>query len=179
MINRRGFLAGSVGALALGAVGACGGVSEKTKSSSSKAPKGDTGMLSTQGFGKPDDVGQARIDAFKSAYPNVRLSINEGDFDAQQFLSAVASGNPPDLVYLDRDLVGAYASKGAVQPLDDRISAAGIKTGAYRRPALQEVTVGGRVYGIPEFYNTRNVLVNGKALAEAGLTLADVGTTDW
>ena len=47
--------------------------------------------------------------------------INEGDFDPQQFLSAVASGNPPDLVYLDRELIGSYAAKGAMQPLDDLI----------------------------------------------------------
>src|SRR4051795_11441544 len=128
MITRRGFVAGSVGALALGAVNACGGVGGKTKTTKSNpASKGDTGSLSTQGFGKPDDVGQARIDAFKSAYPNVSVNINEGDFDPQQFLSAVASGNPPDLVYRDRALVGSYASQGPTQPLDDLLDAAGIK----------------------------------------------------
>ena len=31
-------------------------------------------------FGKPDDAGQARIDAFKSAYPQVQRDTNEGDF---------------------------------------------------------------------------------------------------
>jgi multiple sugar transport system substrate-binding protein len=177
MITRRGFLAGSAGAVTIGALNACGGVGGKSKGKA--AGKGDTGTLSTQGFGKPDDVGQARVDAFKSAYPNVRLGLNEGDFDAQQFLSAVASGNPPDLVYLDRGLVGSYASKGAIQPLDDLISKAGITPGVYRQPAVKEVTLGGKMYGIPEFYNTRNILVSGKALEAAGLTLADVSTADW
>ncbi len=179
MINRRGFLAGSVGALALGAVSACGGVSSKAGGTAKKAGAGDTGALSTQGFGKPDDVGKARIDAFKSGYPKVQLNINEGDFDPQQFLSAVASGNPPDLVYLDRELVGTYAAKGAIQPLDDRLDHAGIKTSVYRPAALKEVTVDGKVYGVPEFYETRNILVNGKALEEAGLTLDDMNTADW
>jgi multiple sugar transport system substrate-binding protein len=180
MITRRGFMAGSVGALALGAVNACGGVGGTSKTSTSNpASKGDTGSLSTQGFGKPDDVGQARIDAFKSAYPNVSVNINEGDFDPQQFLSAVASGNPPDLVYLDRGLVGSYASQGAIQPLDDRLDAAGIKTSAYRQAAIREVTLGGKVYGVPEFYNTRNILMSGKAVDEAGLSPQDLATTDW
>ncbi len=179
MINRRGFLAGSVGALALGAVSACGGVGAKTGGTAKKAGAGDTGSLSTQGFGKPDDVGTARINAYKSAYPKVQLKINEGDFDPQQFLSAVASGNPPDVVYLDRELVGTYAAKGAIQPLDDHLDHAGIKTSIYRPAALKEVTVGGKVYGIPEFYDTRNILVNGKALQEAGLTLDDLNTADW
>jgi multiple sugar transport system substrate-binding protein len=175
-MTRRGFLAGSVGALALGAAG-CGGVGKS--SGGGGTAKGDTGSLSTQGFGKPDEVGQARIDAFKSAYPKVTLNINESDFDPQQFLSAVASGNPPDLVYLPRDLVGSYASQGALQPLDSLISSAGIQTSLYRPSALKEITIEGKVYGIPEFYNTRNILVNGKALQQAGLSLADVSTTDW
>jgi multiple sugar transport system substrate-binding protein len=178
MITRRGFLAGSAGAFALGVTSACGGVSSNSKSGGG-ASKGDTGALSTQGFGKPDDVGQARLDAFKSAYPKVQVNINEGEFDPQQFLSAVASGNPPDLVYLDRDRVGTYAAKGAIQPLDDHLDSAGIKTGIYRPAALREVTVGGKIYGIPEFYHTRNILMSGKALQEAGLTAADLATTDW
>lgn len=179
MITRRGFLTSSAGAFALGVTGACGGVGNKTKKSGGSAPKGDTGAISTQGFGKPDDVGQARIDAFKSAYPKVQVNINEGDFDPQQFLSAVASGNPPDLVYLDRDLVGTYAAKGAIQPLDDHLDSAGIKTSLYRPAALHEVTIGGKVYGIPEFYDTRNILINAKAVQDAGLTAADLATTDW
>jgi len=180
MITRRGFLTGTAGALALGAVtSACGGVGGKSKSSGGGASKGDTGAISTQGFGKPDDVGQARIDAFKSAYPKVQVNINEGDFDPQQFLSAVASGNPPDLVYLNRDLVGTYAAKGAIQPLDDHLETAGIKTGLYRPAALREVTIDGKVYGVPEFYDTRNILMSGSALESAGLTAADLATTDW
>jgi multiple sugar transport system substrate-binding protein len=177
MISRRGFLAGSVGALALGATNACGGVSGGGKTSTGKG--GTSGTLTSQGFGKPDDVGQARIDAFKGAYPGVRFTPNEGDFDPQQFLSAVASGNAPDLVYLDRDLVGTYAAKGAIQSLDDRLDSVGIKTSSYRPQAVKEVTIDGKVYGVPEFYSTRNILVNGRALKEAGLTLEDVSTTDW
>ncbi|MET8805420.1 extracellular solute-binding protein [Streptomyces sp. NPDC004546] len=176
MVTRRRFLAGSIGALALASTSACGGVGAK---SSAGGNKGGAGALSTQGFGKPDDVGQARIDAFKSAYPKVKLRLNEGDFDPQQFLSAVSSGNAPDLVYLDRDLVGSYAAQGVIQPLDDRIASAGIDTGMYRKAALDEVTIDGKIYGVPEFYNTRNILVNGKALDEAGLSLSDLSTTDW
>ncbi|MBM0224737.1 ABC transporter substrate-binding protein [Micromonospora sp. ATA51] len=175
-ITRRGLLAGSMGALALG-VSACGGVNKSSNSDATKG--GDSGSLSTMGFGKPDDVGQARIDAFKSAYPKVQLNINEGDFDPQQFLSAVATGNAPDLVYLNRELVGSYASQGAIEPLDDKMASAGIKNSGYREAAIKEVTVDGKVYGIPEFYNTRNILVNGKALQEVGLTLPDVSTSDW
>jgi multiple sugar transport system substrate-binding protein len=174
--TRREFLIGAVGAVALGVTG-CGGVGGSSSKSSSSS--GASGTLTTQGFGKPDEVGQARINAFRAAYPKVVLKINQGDFDPQQFLSAVASGNPPDLVYMDRGLVGSYAAKKAIQPLDDLLSKANVDTGQYRPAAMKEVTLGGTVYGIPEFYNTRNILVNGKALSEVGVSLSDVSTTDW
>ncbi len=182
-LSRRGFLAGSAaGAAALG-IAACGGVSKKTggaKTTGGNATAGaGSGTLTTQGFGKPDDVGQARIDAFKKAFPGVQLKINEGNFDPQQFLSAVGSGNPPGVVYLDRGLIGTFAAKGAIQPLDDWISKFDIKTSVYRPAALQDVTIDGKVYGIPEFYNSRNVLVNHKALAQAGVDVASLSTSDW
>jgi multiple sugar transport system substrate-binding protein len=175
-MDRRSFLFGASGVAALTLAG-CGGVKSGTSKGSSSS--GGASSVTTQGFGKPDDVGQARIDAFKKAYPQVAVHINEGDFDPQQFLSAVASGSPSDLVYMDRGLVGTYAAKGALQPLDSLISDVGIDTGQYRKPALQQVTVDGKVYGIPEFYNTRNILINGKALREAGMSPQDLSTTDW
>lgn len=171
--SRRTFLQAS----AVLTLAGCGGVGAGKSGSGNSS--GTSGSLSTQGFGKPDDVGQARIDAFKAAYPSVNLHINEGDFDPQQFLSAVASGNPPDLVYMDRQLVGSYAGQGAVQPLDDLLGKTGIDLGQYRKPAAQEVTLDGKVYGVPEFYNTRNILINGPALAAAGLTAQDLSTSDW
>src|SRR3954468_2315609 len=177
-IDRRSFLLGASGVAAL-AVAGCGGVKKNGGSKNGGSSSGVAGSVTTQGFGKPDEVGQARIDAFKKAYPQVSVHINEGDFDPQQFLSSVASGNPSDLVYLGRGLIGSYAAKGALQPLDDLISDLDIDLDQYREPARKQVTVDDKVYGIPEFYNTRNLLINGKALREAGLSPQDVSTTDW
>ena len=77
-VDRRSFLLGASGIAAL-AVAGCGGVSRQT--SKGTTTSGGPGSVTTQGFGKPDEVGQARIDAFKKAYPQVAVRINEGDFD--------------------------------------------------------------------------------------------------
>src|SRR4051794_156234 len=106
--TRRDFLIGSLGITALGLT-ACGGVGGGSDKKSA-ASGGTSGTIRSQGFGKPDDIGQARIDAFHEAYPKIHFASNQGAFDAQQFLSAVASSNPPDLVYMDRGLVGSYAA---------------------------------------------------------------------
>jgi multiple sugar transport system substrate-binding protein len=138
-----------------------------------------SGTLSTFGFSLPDEIATARVDTFKKAYPKVQVKITEGGFDEQQFLSAVASGSQPDLVYLDREIIGTYAARGAIQPLDDCVSSAQIDMAQFRPAATQQVTVDGKVYGIPEFYSVRVMMINNPAVKEAGMTPADVDTSDW
>jgi multiple sugar transport system substrate-binding protein len=131
------------------------------------------------GFGGDDEVGQARVGAFKAAYPDVKVSSAKGDFDAQQFLTALASGNPPDLVYIDRNLIGTYAQKNAVVPLEDCISSQKIDTSQYREAAMRSVTLGGKVYGIPEFYVVTTNLVDATSLQDAGVPVDAIQTKDW
>jgi multiple sugar transport system substrate-binding protein len=161
-------------ALSLAAAG-CGGVGREEEPKS----KAGQGTLTTFGFSLPDEIATTRVDAFKKANPQVQVKITEGGFDEQQFLSAVASGSPPDLVYLDREIIGTYATRGAIVPLDDCVRSAGIDMGQFRPAAAQQVTVNGKVYGIPEFYSVRVVIINNKAVADAGLTPADLATNDW
>jgi multiple sugar transport system substrate-binding protein len=177
-VGRR--LAALVAVLSLVVVG-CGGVGggDDTQQQTGGDEGTVSGTLSTFGFSLPDEIATTRVDTFKKAYPQVQVKITEGGFDEQQFLSAVASGAPPDLVYVDREIIGTYAARGAIQPLDDCISSAQIDMGQYRPAAVQQVTVDGKVYGIPEFYSVRVLMTNNQAVKEAGLSPSDVDTTDW
>jgi multiple sugar transport system substrate-binding protein len=176
-VGRR--LAALVAVLSLVVVG-CGGVGgggdEKPQAGGSGSV---SGTLTTFGFSLPDEIATTRVDTFKKAYPQVQVKITEGGFDEQQFLSAVASGAPPDLIYLDRETIGTYAARQAIQPLDDCVSKASIDLSQYRPAAVQQVTVDGKVYGIPEFYSVRVMIINNKAVKEAGLSPAAVDTSDW
>lgn len=138
-----------------------------------------SGTLSIQGFTAGDEIATVRVDEFKKAYPNVELTLSEGGLDEQQFLTSVASGTPPDLVYLDRAILSTYAARGALMPLTDCIANQSIDMSQYRPVAVEQVTVNGEVYGIPEFYNSIMLIINNKALTDAGLTIDDVDTTDW
>ncbi len=163
-------------------VSACAGVGSSSKQA--EQPSGFTaaaiqGPLNIMGFGGEDEVAQARISAFEKSAPNVQVTHNKGSFDAQQFLTALASGNPPDLVYMDRALIGTYAAKGAIQPLTACIKDQGIDTSQYRPASMRTVTLKGAVYGIPEFYVVSVNLLDAKVVAQAGLTTGDVQTKDW
>lgn len=100
------------------------------------------------------------------------FQMDTGGFDEQKFLSAVASGNPPDLIYMDRQLIGTYANRGALQSLTSCIRNQRINMSQYRDAARREVTFKGVVYGIPEFFQSRNIIVNRPVLATRGTSSA-------
>jgi multiple sugar transport system substrate-binding protein len=134
----------------------------------------------TPGEGGADEIGTTRVDIFAEQYPDVELEFTEKDFDPATFLTSVASGNPPDVVRIGRDILGTYVAEGALEPLNDCISRFGIDMSQYREPAVAAVTTAeGEIYGIPEFYDSRILLINDSVVEDAGLTTADVDTADW
>lgn len=178
-------------ALALVAAG-CGGGHKSTSSTSASStgaststsgagaattPKPTAGeTLSIMGFGtNGDDVAMSRFHIAQKAIAPAKVSAPNGGFNTQQFLATVASGNAPDLIYLDRQDIGSLAAKGALQSLGSCIKSQGIDMSQYRPPAVQQVTYGGQVYGIPEFYDNRTIIVNDALVKNP----SQVSTTDW
>ncbi|HUQ54694.1 ABC transporter substrate-binding protein [Lentzea sp.] len=135
--------------------------------------------LVTTGFGLPDEHATARVDVFRKRRPEVDLRINEGVFDEQQFLSAVAAGDPPDLVYADRRKLGGYAARGAVQDLGSCLRRKGVDLKQYRDAAVRQVTYENVVYGVPDFFTVRVLILNNPVLRQAGVDPATLSTTDW
>ncbi len=138
-----------------------------------------SGPLNILGMSLTDEIATVRVDTFEEAYPDVELNLSEGALDRQQFLTAVASGNPPDVIYSGRDELSTYATRGAIVPLDQCVADQGIDMSQFRQAAVDQVTVNGTIYGIPEFYNVVVVLVNNKALEDAGMTLDDLDMSNW
>ena len=164
-----------------GLLGACAqGTSNETSEDSSYDPDAElTGALTVLGFGGEDEIGQTRLDEAKAALGDAKVKLVEGDLDIQQFLSSVASGEPPEIIYANRNQIGTFAARGAIMPLTDCIEGEGIDTGAYRETALAEVTFDDEVYGIPEFNVVQIVQANSKLLEAEGLTVEDVNGSDW
>jgi multiple sugar transport system substrate-binding protein len=138
-----------------------------------------SGQLSVMGFGAGDEIGQVRLDEAKKALGDVEVELIEGDLDIQQFLSSVATGEPPEVVYADRNQIGTFASRGAIIPLTDCIEGEGIDTSVFNETALAQVTFDDEVYGIPEFNVVQIIQANQQLLDQAGLTVEDVNGSDW
>ena len=163
----------AAGALVLTLAAGCGGVG------GSDPDEGAAVTLTMMGFGTGDEVAKTRFDLANRAIAPSGATASEGSFNAQQFLSAVASGSPPDLVYLERRLLGTYAAKKAVVPLTDCVEREKIDLRQFRPAAVREATLNGTLYGLPEFYNNRVLMINDQAFADAGLDPKTFGTADW
>lgn len=122
-------LLGTASVLTATVLSACGGVSAGGDDDAG----GEVSSITTMGFGLGDEIATARVDAYTEK-SGVDVEVNEGGFDEQQFLSAVASGSPPDTVRMDRNTLGTYASRGALMPLDECIDTAGVDMEAFRAP---------------------------------------------
>ncbi|HET6709622.1 extracellular solute-binding protein [Amycolatopsis sp.] len=129
--------------------------------------------LTTMGFGLGDEIATTRAELAGQAIAPATVKVGGSAFDAQQFLASVASHTPPDLVYLDRQLLGTYAARGTLEPLAGCIAKQRIDVSQYRPAALAEVTLDGKVYGLPEFYDNRVLLVNDAVVEGSGFTPQD------
>jgi multiple sugar transport system substrate-binding protein len=137
-----------------------------------------SGELSVMGFSGVDEVATSRVEVAESELGDVEVELIEGDLDIQQFLSAVASGEPPELLYADRDQIGSLAARGAIIPLDRCIEGEGIEMDQFIESTVEQVTLDGEVYGIPEFNSVQVTMANADLLTAAGLTVEDVNGSD-
>lgn len=138
-----------------------------------------SGELNILGFSLPDEIATERVAQFEAAYPDVAVNITEGSLDTQQFLTSVVSGNAPDLIYTNRDVLSTYVGRNALMPLDECIANMVVDMSQYRDAAVAQVTVDGEVYGLPEFFNVILLIGNSVALDSAGLTVEDLDTSSW
>jgi multiple sugar transport system substrate-binding protein len=153
----------------------CGGGGSKSSSPSTTAggPTGAGQTLTIMGFGSGDEIANTRARLATRAVAPAKVKNPSGGFNDQQFLATVASGNVPDLIYVDRQKVGTYAAKGALQP----VSVCGIDMSQFRKPAVEEITFDGKPYGVPEFYDNRTLIINDTVLRQAGIS--NFSVTDW
>jgi multiple sugar transport system substrate-binding protein len=161
----------------LAACGGGGGSKGSAQEPSAADRKGE--VLSIYGFGTGDDVAINRTKVAKAALAPATIKNPDGAFNPQQFLTRLASGDSPDVIYVDRQQIATLAAQGALQPIDQCVKDQAIDTSQYNKAALDEVTYQGKLYALPEFTNQRTLIVNDTGAKKAGVNPADVQTTDW
>jgi multiple sugar transport system substrate-binding protein len=107
---------------------------------------------------------------FNASQKKYTVSYVPQELVEQKLLTAVASGQVPDLVMWDRYQTSLYAPKGALQSIDDRVKADKVELKAFYPQALSEMKSGGKLYGLPTLVDNRSLVYNKKMFADKGLT---------
>ena len=113
------------------------------------------------------------VDEFNASRGDLQIRFEQpasGVPGVNQLVVAVAAGTPPDFVYLDRGYLAQHMSSGIFEALDPYIERAGwdMKTEWFDR-ALERLTTGGRLYGIPvDAFPLTYLVWNKRIFEEAG-----------
>jgi ABC-type glycerol-3-phosphate transport system substrate-binding protein len=106
---------------------------------------------------------------FERERPGIRVR-NVPGLQEPRLIRALVAGAPPDLVYtFNPTLVGPLAANGAVQPLEERFRASGLKEEEFLPGAIAQGRYRGVLHGMPICRDSRALFVNRKVFREAGL----------
>ena len=106
---------------------------------------------------------------YNRTHPGVVLE-NLGAVDDQATVRAIVAGDPPDLCTLaDPAYLGALAANDAVQPLDARFGASGLRAGDYTHGSLSQCNYRGKLYALPYLLDCQVLLYNKDVFRSAGL----------
>ncbi|TPW33305.1 extracellular solute-binding protein [Martelella alba] len=110
-------------------------------------------------FGTNTDVSKAvgecgiitsLVNAFEAANPDIHVNVTTVEWPGYDQLTAqFAAGDPPDVVTIHQSVLGDYASKNLLMPLNDLLATEGISPDSFTKASLTGVTRDGKIYGLP------------------------------
>jgi multiple sugar transport system substrate-binding protein len=162
--------------LALGA-GGCGG--DEEEAGGDKA----AGEVSFMVFGDPDEIQGFRnmIAAYKREQPGVTVKLIEAS-DRDDLLARLATsfagGTPPDLFLLNYRYYGQFASKGVLEPIEDRVEGSDVfQEDDFYEEALQAFRFDGTLTCLPQNISSLVVYYNKDLFRKAGVAEPKAGWT--
>jgi maltose-binding protein MalE len=121
-----------------------------------------------------DTLNNDIIPAFKTAQPGVELTVLAVPFDQlkNKYQTEVASGGGPDLLIGPLDWVGEFVTAELIAPLDDLFDADTLAN--YLPTTVDALRYDGKLYGVPESFETLALFYNKTTVPEPPKTTADI-----
>lgn len=107
------------------------------------------------------------IERFNELHPDVQIQVEIMPWAGrdERMLTAVASGNPPDVVYLNEFFLQTFTSRGALEPINKYIDAQVLRE-TFSEPLLNTGLQDGDYYLVPMLTSTVGMVYN-KNIVEA------------
>ncbi len=130
-----------------------------------------------------DDPGEyhyVMAEEYMAANPNVTINVRTVQFEdmVNDLARSIATGDAPDITYIDNPEVALFASRGMLLDLTPYIEASEVvKVEDIYPGPLASVTYEGGIYGLPRGANTIALYYNADKFREAGLDPDDPPAT--
>jgi arabinogalactan oligomer/maltooligosaccharide transport system substrate-binding protein len=114
------------------------------------------------------------IPAWEAAHPGVEITTLAVPFDQLQnkFQTEASAGGGPDLLIGPLDWVGTFATAELIRPLDDLVDATTL--GSYLPATVDALRYDGKLYGVPESFETVALFYNKTLVPEPPKTTAEM-----
>lgn len=122
-------------------------------------------------MGREADAVRREMPAFEARHPGIRVQVQTLPWTGahQKLLTAFAGDASPDLCQLGNTWVPELAALGALAPLDARVAAsATVRPDDYFPGIWDTNRIGGTLYGVPWYVDTRLLFYRKDILARAG-----------
>lgn len=118
--------------------------------------------------GSEADALQAVVDDFNNSQDNIEVEVLSSQTE-DKMLTAIPSGDGPDLVYTADTTCSKWAQAGMLSPVDDYIASTGMDTSNIYNSVYQLGTYGDTQYGIPYTMDSYMLFYNKAVLDELGV----------
>ena len=147
--------------------------------SSPSANDSATLRVSTWGNDSRLKLTQQAVDAFTTANPDIKVSVENSEWTSywDKLATSTAANDAPDVIQMDESYIAAYGGRGAL--LDLNTVKDDLDLSAMDTKVLDTGKVGDTLVGAPIGVANFSVGVNPKVLAEAGVKMPDDKTWTW
>jgi multiple sugar transport system substrate-binding protein len=172
-LKRKGSLFAALLALvALAAVLAA--TTAQARTAKAKAPSGNVTLSGWASSPAETQLLQKVIADFEKKYPSIHVNyapIN-GDYPTAM-LAKFAARTPPDVFYVDSNVIPDWIKQGVIQPLDSYITSTKFNTKAFYPSLLRAFTgTDGHIYGFPKDWSPLGMETNNGMFGKAGIKAA-------
>lgn len=139
------------------------------ETSSSDGTSGTVTMWTFPVTGNDEAMFKDLVAAFNEIYPDITVDVQVLPWNGryEKMLTAVAGGDPPNIVYLNDFQVPLFAATGNLVNMGEVFTDEELAT--WKESALDSVSYEGELYGIPVLTNHLGYFYNVKLFEEAGL----------
>lgn len=135
------------------------------------SPGSQQRLVTVWAMGREGEVVAELLPQFARAHPDIEVRVQQLPWTAahQKLLTAFAGEATPDVCLLGNTWIPEFAALKALEPLDEALTHSGVVQREDYFPGIWDTNVvGGKLYGVPWYVDTRLLFYRRDVLARAG-----------